>query len=79
MVPWECGGPTDLSNLGPLCTHDHHLVHEGGWTLSITPNRIATGHGPTAPIDHTGATIDRAPNGVARPPEPQALQLELVS
>src|SRR5262249_18940565 len=31
VVPVERGGPTDLDNLVPLCSDDHHLVHEGGW------------------------------------------------
>jgi Domain of unknown function (DUF222)/HNH endonuclease len=69
IIPWEQGGATDLSNLGPLCTHDHQLVHEGSWTLSMTPDRIATWTRPDGTIDHTGTTIDRAPNGVAPPPQ----------
>jgi hypothetical protein len=28
-------GPTDISNLLPLCIKHHHLAHEGGWKLSI--------------------------------------------
>jgi hypothetical protein len=27
------GGPTAISNLGPLCRHHHRLKHEGGWKL----------------------------------------------
>jgi HNH endonuclease len=67
IVPWDQGGPTDLSNLGPLCSRDHHLVHEGGWTLTITADRNATWTRPDGTIDHTGTTIDRAPNGIAPP------------
>jgi hypothetical protein len=26
-------GPTDLWNLVLLCSHHHHLVHEGGWSI----------------------------------------------
>jgi hypothetical protein len=29
-------GPTSLENLCLLCWHHHHLVHEGGWTLTRT-------------------------------------------
>ena len=79
VIPWEHGGTTDLENLVPLCTHDHHLVHEGGWHLSMTPDRIATWTRPDGSIDHTGTTIDRAPNGIAPPPQPHEAQLELVS
>ena len=35
-------GPSDLDNLLPLCETHHHLVHEGGWTLTMTPDRVAT-------------------------------------
>ncbi len=35
-------GPSDLDNLLPLCEAHHHLVHEGGWTLTMTPDRVAT-------------------------------------
>ena len=35
VLPWELGGPTDLTNLLPLCSRHHHLVHEGGWRLEL--------------------------------------------
>lgn len=31
---WRDGGPTDSWNLVGLCWQHHHLVHEGGWTIS---------------------------------------------
>ena len=67
VIPWEEGGATDLSNLAPLCTNDHHLVHEGGWKLTITSDRIAIWIRPDGTVYHTGSTIDRAPTGVAPP------------
>jgi hypothetical protein len=39
---WRHGGRTDLANLLPLCTKHHHLVHEGGWQLHLTPDRVLT-------------------------------------
>jgi hypothetical protein len=33
IVWWEHGGPTDLDNLCLLCSHHHHLCHEGGFRL----------------------------------------------
>ncbi len=39
IKPWEKGGPTDLDNLIPLCGRHHHLVHEGGWTIALKPDR----------------------------------------
>jgi hypothetical protein len=34
---WLHGGETSLENLVLLCTHHHHLVHEGGWAVARTP------------------------------------------
>ncbi len=42
ILPWELGGPTDLANLIPLCSRHHHVVHEGGWTLHLAPDRTLT-------------------------------------
>ena len=56
---WRDLGPTDLDNLIPLCERHHHLVHEGGWGLTMTPDRIATWTRPDGTIHHTGSTIDR--------------------
>lgn len=39
---FEHGGATDLHNLLPLCSRHHHLVHEGGWTLQLGPDRTLT-------------------------------------
>ncbi len=30
-------GPTDVDNLVLLCSRHHHVVHEGGWTISTAP------------------------------------------
>jgi hypothetical protein len=35
VVPWSCGGSSDLTNAVLLCRHHHRLVHEGGWTLGL--------------------------------------------
>ena len=39
---WERGGSTDLANLLPLCSRHHHVVHEGGWSLHLEPDRTLT-------------------------------------
>jgi hypothetical protein len=62
---WRDLGPTDIDNMVPLCERCHHLVHEGGWTLTMTADRVATWVRPDGSIHHIGSTIDRAPNGVA--------------
>ncbi|MGA9278093.1 HNH endonuclease [Ilumatobacter sp.] len=54
-------GPTDLANLLPVCERHHHLVHEGGWVLTLDAERIATWTRPDGVVYHTGPTIDRFP------------------
>ncbi len=61
---WNHLGPTNLDNLIPLCERHHHLVHEGGWTLTMTPDRVATWTRPDGTIARHGTTINRAPNGI---------------
>jgi len=34
---WAKGGETRLGNTLLLCRHHHRLVHEGSWTLTLTP------------------------------------------
>ena len=54
-------GPTDLANLLPVCEHDHHRVHEGGWTVGLDADRIATWTRPDGKQHHVGPTADRRP------------------
>jgi hypothetical protein len=37
---WSRGGPTDLSNLVPLCKSHHLFVHELGYTISTGRDRL---------------------------------------
>lgn len=59
VVAWEHGGPTNLDHLIPLCAKHHHLVHEGGWALTLTPERIITLGRPDGTVYFTGSTVDR--------------------
>ncbi|BAN04295.1 HNH endonuclease signature motif containing protein [Ilumatobacter coccineus] len=60
VVHWATQhGPTDLSNLVPLCERHHHLVHEGGWGLAMTPERSATWTRPDGTVHHIGPAADR--------------------
>ena len=52
-------GPSDLDNLLPLCETHHHLVHEGGWTLTMTPDRVATWIRPDGTVWKVCSTADR--------------------
>ena len=42
ITPWEHGGETNLADMAPICPGHHHNVHEGGWTLTIGPDRTIT-------------------------------------
>ena len=42
---WEDGGGTDLDNLALVCERCHHLVHEGSWSMTRSPDRRAHEHG----------------------------------
>ncbi len=74
---WEHGGATDLANLLPLCSRHHHVVHEGGWSLRLEPDRTLTIRQPdgdlfaTVPLDRQrGATATAAARiGPPGPPE----------
>ena len=63
---WDHLGPTNLDNLIPLCNEHHHLVHDGGWTLTLKPDRTITLRRPDGSLAYEGITTDRLP---ARPGE----------
>ncbi|MGH9271247.1 MAG: DUF222 domain-containing protein, partial [Ilumatobacteraceae bacterium] len=70
VVAWEHHGATDLANLLPVCRRHHHLVHEGGWRLTLHPDRTIELRRPDGGTHHVGTTVNRAPNGVAAHPPP---------
>lgn len=59
LRPWRCGGRTDLAELAPLCEAHHHLVHEGGWTFTMTAARVGTWIRPDGEMYWTGSLLDR--------------------
>ena len=73
-VVWRSlGGPTDLENLIPICVRHHHLVHEGGWTLHLAPDRTLTVTRPDGTTDTHQLPTVRTPatqraRARARPP-----------
>ena len=42
ITPWKHGGETNLADMAPICPGHHHNIHEGGWTLTIAPDRTIT-------------------------------------
>lgn len=52
---WDDDGPTDITNLLPLCPRLHHLAHEGGWKLQLNRDRSLT------IIQPNGTRHDHAP------------------
>jgi hypothetical protein len=66
---WERLGRTDIDNLVPLCTSHHHLVHEGHWTLTLTPDRTITLTRPDGTTHHTSNTTDRRAGSAVRSSE----------
>ncbi len=53
------GGKTVIDNLLPVCERHHHLVHEGGWNLSMRADRTVTWIRPDGTVWHTGNSINR--------------------
>ena len=53
---WEHLGATNLDNLLPMCERHHHHVHEGGWTLTLKPDRTITLRRPDGTLHHEGPT-----------------------
>lgn len=59
IVWWSKGGRTVLDNLVPLCSQHHHQVHEGGWDLSMTPERHLTWLRPDGSVWRTHRSMNR--------------------
>jgi hypothetical protein len=59
LRPWSDGGPTDLSDLAPVCETHHHMVHEGGWIFTMTPDRVGTWIRPDGVVQWSGSLVDR--------------------
>jgi hypothetical protein len=65
VVEWiRQRGPTDLANLLPLCGRHHHLVHEGGWHLTLRPDRTIRLVRPDGSVAFDGSTVDVVPAAV---------------
>ena len=47
-----------------LLSYHHHLVHEGGWTLMLRPDRTIELRRPDGSVHFEGSTVDVAPTGL---------------
>ena len=57
---WVHGGPTDSWNLCGLCWEHHHLVHEGGWTVTGNADGALTFTSPSGrPASGRPPPLDR--------------------
>jgi Domain of unknown function (DUF222) len=74
VIDWDHHGPTNLTNLLPLCSRHHHLVHEGRRTLTLHPDRNITLTRPDGTLHFEGSTIDVAPTGLP-PVEAEIIEL----
>ena len=54
IIWWRHGGPTDLANLLPVCTHHHTKIHDAGWVVTLGSNRELTIRFPDGTIHNTG-------------------------
>jgi hypothetical protein len=76
IIAWAIGGRTDLDQLLPLCEQHHHMVHEGNWLLTMTPDRVCTWTRPDGTIWNQSQSINRTKRQPPRisagtaPPEP---------
>ena len=61
IVWFTNGGATVLSNLLPVCETHHHQLHEGGWSVTMTADRILTWTRPDGTIWLTHPSINRQP------------------
>lgn len=61
IVWYSNQGPTLLDNLLPVCERHHHLLHEGGWSVTMTPDRTVTWTKPDGTIWRTHHSPNRHP------------------
>jgi hypothetical protein len=54
VVWWRHGGRTDVDNLLPVCTHHHSTIHDGGWDITLGPDRALTLRFPDGTVHNTG-------------------------
>jgi hypothetical protein len=67
VTEWIPAGLTNLDNLLPLCSAHHHLVHEGGWSLTLRGDRTITLTRPDGTQWYDGPSANRCPRAGPAP------------
>ncbi len=75
---WEHGGLTDMDDLIPLCRFHHHLVHEGGWVLAVTPDGTVTVDRPPQPGEQPRRVTPVLAHNRPREPRPDITRIRQV-
>ena len=73
IVHWARGGPTSLENLVLLCRSHHRLVHEGGYSVSLS------GDGRRRFRDPSGTELPGSPAPPSHPAELPAARFGLLT
>lgn len=73
VIAFNRGGLTILANLIPVCEQHHHQIHEGGWQLSMTPDRTTTWTRPDGEMWWTGPSPNRRRIVTTRSPAEQTV------
>jgi hypothetical protein len=74
VVWYSRRGATLLDNLVPVCEQHHHLVHEGGWSLTLSPDRMLTWCRPDGTVWRTHRSPNRSACSDLRPERPPGRQ-----
>ncbi|MGI8774710.1 MAG: DUF222 domain-containing protein, partial [Actinomycetota bacterium] len=70
IVHWIRGGPTELDNLLALCSTHHTLVHEFGWSVTLSSSGAVTWFRPSGRVCDPGPPLP-SPGEVARGTPPR--------
>lgn len=72
VIHWISGGPTDLGNLAALCEAHHTLVHQRGYTATITPTSVTWHREPAGTPPNAPPRAPPCPPPHDRPRRPAA-------
>jgi hypothetical protein len=68
---WRNHRNPDLTNLAPVCSKDHHLIHDHHWNLTLDPHRVGTLNRKEAPTNVPSKSPHSFNDRVDREPFPK--------